>query len=55
MCNVRTKVIPIIMETTGTLSKSFRKYLGNITGKHETKATNTAILSTAHALQKVLT
>ena len=32
--NVKTKVIPVITETTGTTSKSFRKYLSNITVKH---------------------
>ena len=25
MCNVKTKVIPVIIEATGTISKSFRK------------------------------
>jgi len=27
--NVKTKVIPVIMGTTGTISKSFRKYVSN--------------------------
>jgi len=35
MWNVKTKVIPVIMGATGTVSKSFRKYGSNITGKHE--------------------
>jgi hypothetical protein len=48
-------VIPGIMGTTVTISKSFRKYLSNITGKHEIKELQkTAILGTAHILQKVL-
>jgi len=34
MCNVKTKVIPVIIWATGTISKSFRKYVSNITGKH---------------------
>ena len=52
---VKTKVIPVIIETTGTISKSFRKYVSNIPGKHEVKELqNTAILGTAHILRKVL-
>jgi RNase P/RNase MRP subunit POP5 len=34
MWKVKTKVIPVIMGTTGTISKSLRKYLTNIPGKH---------------------
>ena len=30
--NVRTKVIPVITGAAGTISKSFRKHLSNITG-----------------------
>jgi len=32
---VTTKVIPVIIAATGTVSKSFRKYTSNIAGKHE--------------------
>jgi hypothetical protein len=28
--NVKTKVIPVIIGATGTISKSFRKYMSNI-------------------------
>ena len=35
--NVKTKVIPVIIGATGTISKSFRKYVSNIPGKHEVK------------------
>ena len=35
MWNVKTKVIPVIIGLTGTISHSFRKYVGNIPGKHE--------------------
>ena len=49
MWNVKTNVIPVIIGATGTISKSFRKYLSNITGKHEIKELQeTAILGTAH-------
>ena len=55
MGNVKTKVIPVIIGATGTISKSFRKYVSNIPGKHEVKALqNTAILGTAHILRRVL-
>jgi hypothetical protein len=32
MWNVTTKVIPVIKGATGTISKSFRKYVSNIPG-----------------------
>jgi len=52
--NVKTKVIPEITGATGTISKSFRKYMSNIPGKHEVKELQkTAILGTAHILRKV--
>jgi len=35
--NVKTKMIPVIIGATGTISKSFRKYVSNISGKHEVK------------------
>ena len=55
MWNVKTKVIPVIVGATGTISKSFRKYVSNIPGKHEVKELQkTAILGTAHILRKVL-
>jgi len=49
MWNVKTKVIPAIIGATGTVSKSFRKYVSDIAGKHEVKELQkTAILGTAH-------
>jgi hypothetical protein len=55
MWNVKTKVIPVIKGATGTISKSFRKYMSNLPGKHEVKELQkTAILGTAHILRKVL-
>ena len=55
MWDVKTKVTPVIIGTTGTISKSFRKYVSNIPGKHEVKELQkTAILGTAHILRKVL-
>jgi len=55
MWNVKTKVIPKIIGATGTISKSFRKHVSNIPGKHEVKEhQKTAILGTTHILRKVL-
>jgi hypothetical protein len=49
-------IIIIIIIMTGTISKSFRKYVSNVPGKHEVKELQkTAILGTAHILWKVLT
>jgi hypothetical protein len=55
MWNVKTEVIPVIIGATGTVSKSFSKYVSNIPEKHEVKELQkTAILGTAHILRKVL-
>jgi enolase len=55
MKNVKTKVTPVIIGATGTISKSLRKYLSSISGKHNIKKLQkTAILDTAHILQKML-
>ena len=55
MWNVKTKVIPVIIGATGTISKTFRKYVSNIPGNHAVKELQkTAILGTAHILRKVL-
>jgi hypothetical protein len=37
MWNVKTRVIPIIIGATGTISKSFRKYVSSIPGNHESE------------------
>jgi hypothetical protein len=55
MWNVKTKVTPVIIGTTGTISKSVRKYLSSELGKHDIKELQkTAILGTAHTLREVL-
>ena len=55
MWNVKTKVIPVIIGATGTISNSFRKSVSNIPGKHEVKELQkTIILGTTHILRKVL-
>ena len=37
MWKVKAKVIPVIIWATGTISKSLRQNLSNITGKYEIK------------------
>jgi hypothetical protein len=49
MWNVKTRVIPVIIGATGTISKPFRKYVSDIPGNHDVKELQkTAILGTAH-------
>jgi hypothetical protein len=53
--NVKTRVIPVIIGATGTISKSFIIYASTKPGNHEVKEIQkTAILGTAHILRKVL-
>jgi hypothetical protein len=55
MSNVQTELIPVITGAHGTMSKSLRKYLSNISGKHTIKELQeTAILGPALILEKVL-
>jgi hypothetical protein len=55
MWNINSKVMPVIIGVNETSSKSFRKYLNNILGKHEIKnLQQRAILGIEHILQKVL-
>jgi hypothetical protein len=52
---VKTRVMPLTIGATGTISKSFRKYASTIPGNHEVKELQkTAILGTAHILWKVM-
>jgi RNase P/RNase MRP subunit POP5 len=56
MWNVKARVIPVIIGASGTISKSFRKYVSSIPGNQEVRELQkTAILDTAHILRKVLT
>jgi len=55
MWNVKAQVIPVITGASGSISKSLRRYLSNIPGKHDVKERQTtAIQGTAHMLCKVL-
>jgi hypothetical protein len=56
MWHVKARVIAVIIGATGTISKSFRKYVSNIPGTHDIRELQkTAILGTAHILRKALT
>ena len=56
MWKVKTRVIPVIIGETRSISKLFRKPVSNLPGNHEvTELQKTAILGTAHILRKVLT
>ena len=53
--NIIIMITIIIIGVTGTISKTFRKYVSNIPGNHKVKELQrTAILGTAHILRKVL-
>jgi hypothetical protein len=48
-------VIPVTIQASGTISKSLRKYLSKLSGRHESKELQkTAALATAHVLRKDL-
>jgi len=55
MWKVETTVIPVITGVTKTISKSFTKYLSNITGKQDIKELQkTAKFDTVQILWKIL-
>jgi hypothetical protein len=55
MWNVKTKLIPVMVEATETMLESFRKYLLSVLGQQDIKELQkTAILGTAHTLREVL-
>jgi hypothetical protein len=55
MWYVETRVIPVEIVATGTISKSLRQYLSNIPGKRKfKKLEKRGTLGTAHILHEVL-
>jgi hypothetical protein len=46
--NVKTKVVPVIIGTIGTLSESFTKYLSNVPVKHDIKELQQTAILTLH-------
>jgi hypothetical protein len=54
MLNVKTRVIPVIIGATGTISKSFRKYVSTIPGNYEFKELQKLLYWALHTLRKVM-
>ena len=46
--NVKPKMIPVINGATGTISKSLRQYLSNISGKHEINLLKPSVFFSYH-------
>jgi hypothetical protein len=56
MWKVKTRVLPVIIGATGTISESFRKYVNNIPGNHEVKELQkNCHIGHSHILRKGLT
>ena len=55
MWNLKSAIIPVIIEATGIVTRSLRKNLEAVPGKHSTDSPQkTAIIRTSHIVQKVL-
>jgi len=55
MWNLKCTVIPVIIGATGIVTRSLRKYLEAVPGKHSIDSLQqTAILGTSHIIRKVL-
>jgi hypothetical protein len=55
MWNMKCFVIPVIIGTTGIMSKSLQKYLETIPGQHSIDSLQkNATLGTSHIIRKVL-
>jgi hypothetical protein len=55
MWNLKYMIIPIIIGATGIITRSLRKNLEAVPGKHSINSLKkTAILGTSHIIQKVL-
>jgi hypothetical protein len=55
MCNLKCTIIPVIIGATGIVTRSLRKNLEAVPGKHSIDLLQkTAVLGTAHIIRKVL-
>jgi len=55
MWNLKCTVIPVIIGATGIVTRSLRKNLEAVPGKHSIDSLQkTAVLGTAHTIRKVL-
>ena len=55
MCNMKCRIIPVIIGATGIVTRSLRKNLETVPGKHSIESLQkTAILGSSHIIRKVL-
>ena len=55
MWNLKCTIVPVIIGATGIVTRSLKKNLESIPGKHSTDSLQkTAILGTSHIIRKVL-
>jgi len=55
MCNLKCTIVPVIIGATGIVTRSLKKNLETIPGKHSIDSLQkTAILETSHIIWKVL-
>jgi len=55
MCNLKCTVVPVIIGATGIVTRSLKKNLESVTGKHSIDSLQkTATLGTSHIIRKVL-
>jgi len=55
MWNLKGRIIPVIIGATGIVTRSLRKSLEDLTGKHSIGSLQkTAILGTSYIIRKVL-
>ena len=55
MWNLKCTIVPVIIGATGIVTRSLRKNLGTVPGKHSIDSLQkTAILGTSHTIRKVL-
>jgi hypothetical protein len=55
MWNLKCTIIPVIIRATGIVTRSLRKHMEDIPGKHSIDSLQkTAVLGTSHIIRKVL-
>ena len=55
MWNLKCTIVPVIIGATGIVTRSLKKHLETIPGKHSMDSLlKTAILGTSHIIRKVL-
>jgi hypothetical protein len=55
MCNLKCMIIPVITGATGVVTRSLRKNLEAVPGKHSIYSLQkTAVLRTSHLIRKAL-